>query len=200
MAYVALINENELLQRLRDDDQQAFEVLYKHYVDSIYRKLLYLVKSADLAEELTQDVFVKIWEKRRTIDPEKPLRAFIYSIAQNLARDMYRRFALDKKLQEHLLSSLTELHDPIDAYYEEEGSRQLLLEAIDTLPSQRKRVMTLVKLEGKSYEEVNALLGISTSTVRDHVVKGTKALKLYFASQHKGAVIIIATLISETFR
>ncbi|TDQ08105.1 RNA polymerase sigma factor [Pedobacter metabolipauper] len=199
MAYVPLINENELLQRLRNNDEQAFETLYSHYVDPIYRKLLYLVKSADIAEELTQDVFLKIWEKRDTINQEKSFRAFVYSIALNLTRDMYRRIALDKKLQDHLINSVTELHYPIDAYYEEEANRRLILDAIDTLPLQRKKVMTLVKLEGKSYEEVNELLGISTSTVRDHVVKGTKTIKIYLTNNKSVTVIVLAAAISDTF-
>lgn len=192
MAYVTPIDENELVRRLRDNDEKAFEVLYNHYIDSIYRKLLYLVKSDTIAEELTQDVFLKIWEKRDTIDPEKSFRTFIYSVAQNLATDMYRRFIMDKRLQEHLITSLSELHHPIDVHYEEEGNRSLLLAAIETLPEQRKKVMTMVKLEGKSYEEVHELLGISTSTVRDHVVKGTKTLKNYF-SNHTGVVLAVLT-------
>lgn len=187
-----LINEKDLLRRLQSGDEAAFEKLYRNYVDSIFRKSHYLTKSAQIAEELTQDVFLKIWERRASIDPEKSFGAFVHRIAQNLITDLYRRLLHDRVLREHLVNSVTELYDPMAV----DTDRQLIWQALDSLPAQRKKVMALVKIEGRSYQEVSSLLGISPSTIRDHVVKGTKSLKTYFMDNELTMIIVAASLIT----
>ncbi|SEB17706.1 RNA polymerase sigma factor [Pedobacter hartonius] len=185
-----LINEKDLLRRLQSGDEAAFERLYRNYVDPVFRKTHYLTKSAQIAEELTQDVFLKIWERRASIDPEKSFGAFVHRIAQNLITDLYRRLLHDRALREHLVNSVTELYDPMAA----DTDRQLIWQALDSLPAQRKKVMALVKIEGRSYQEVSSLLGISPSTIRDHVVKGTKSLKAYFMDNELTLILIAASL------
>lgn len=200
MALDPLLNEKHLLQRLRGDDQLAYSLIYRHYIDPIYRRLLYLVKSEEIAEELTQDVFMRIWDKRAFIDPEKSFRSFLYSIAQNLVTDFYRRLAVDRKLQQHLIHTATECYNPIDLHYQDQADRDLLNQAINSLPVQRRKVYSLVKLEGKSYEEVGELLGISSSTIRDHVVKGTKSIKLFFNKNELATILLIASAIAEAVK
>lgn len=197
MALNPLINETLLLERLREGDQQAFESIYRHYIDPIFRRLLYLIKSEELAEELAQDIFMKIWDKRAYIDPEKSFRSYLYSIAQNLVTDFYRRLALDRKLQQHLIGTATEYYNPIELHYHAEGDRQLLTNAIKCLPEQRRKIYSLVKLDGKSYEEVSELLGISCSTIRDHIVKGNKSIKAYLTKNELAVVLIVASAIAD---
>jgi RNA polymerase sigma-70 factor (family 1) len=198
MALNPLINELNLLERLREGDQQAFESIYQHYIDPIYRRLLYLIKSEELAEELAQDIFMRIWDKRAGIDLEKSFRSYIYSIAQNLVVDFYRRSALDRKLQQHLINTATAYYNPIDLHYHAEADRQLLSNAIQSLPEQRRKVYSLVKLEGKSYEEVSEILGISCSTIRDHIVKGNKAIKLHLNTSQLTMVVLLASAIADS--
>ncbi|MDR6941566.1 RNA polymerase sigma factor [Mucilaginibacter pocheonensis] len=180
------------MKNLQSGDEIAFEKLYRHYVDPIFRKIQYLTKSAEIAEELTQDVFLKIWERRASIDHHKSFGAFVHRIAQNLITDLYRRLAHDRAFREELINSVAELYDPAAS----ETDRQLVYHALNTLPAQRKKVMSMVKIEGMSYEEVSNLLGVSTSTIRDHVVKGTKSLKAYFAENELILVVVTASLIA----
>jgi len=187
-----LINEQDLLCRLQSGDEAAFEKLYRKYVDAIFRKVHYLTKSADIAEELTQDVFLKIWERRAYIDPEKSFSAFVHRIAQNLITDLYRRLVHNQALRQHLINSVTELYDPGAA----DSDQQLIWQALDSLPAQRKKVMALVKIEGRSYQEVSNLLGISPSTIRDHVVKGTKSLKSYLLDNELTLIVLSASFIA----
>ncbi|MFD0793093.1 RNA polymerase sigma factor [Mucilaginibacter litoreus] len=192
MSYIRLINEKELMESLRTGNQQAFEDLYRHYVDGVFRKIQYLTKSVELAEELTQDVFLKIWERRAAIDPERSFGAFVHRIAQNLIVDLYRRMAHDKALREHLIRSVAELYDPVG----ETLDKELIYKALESLPAQRKKIMAMVKIEGRSYQEVGDLLGISTSTIRDHVVKGTKSLRAYFMENELTLMLLVAAIIA----
>jgi RNA polymerase sigma-70 factor (family 1) len=192
MSFVCLVNEKELMENLQKGDRKAFEKLYRHYIDSIFRKIHYLTKSAEIAEELTQDVFLKVWERRESINCEKSFGAFVHRIAKNLITDLYRRLAYDRTLQKHLIDSVTELYDPMAS----ELDRQLIYQALESLPAQRRKIFSMVKIEGKSYKEVSSQLGVSTSTIRDHVVKGTKSLKAYFLANELTLLLVTAALIA----
>ncbi|MEN0056660.1 MAG: sigma-70 family RNA polymerase sigma factor [Mucilaginibacter sp.] len=196
MSFIRLVNERELMKNLQSGDEKAFEKLYRHYIDPIFRKIHYLTKSAEIAEELAQDVFLKIWERRTSIDHNKSFGAFVHIIAQNLITDLYRRLAHDRAFRDQLINSFTELYDPIASQVD----RQLVYQALESLPAQRKKVMSMVKIEGRSYEEVSSLLGVSTSTIRDHVVKGTKSLKAYFMENELTLMLIAAAVIARSVK
>ena len=186
--------EFELLKRLQSEDQQAFEVLYQNYSHEIYRKLVKMVKNITLAEELTQDVFVKLWNKREVIHIDKPFRYYLLTLTNNIVVDFYRKAARERKFQDEIIAASTELYNPTEdqIYYKE--SKELMDNAIDSLPAQQKLVFTLCKIEGKSYEEVSKLLGISTSTISNHIVKATKSIKIYFFNQKKGFLLLAMCL------
>jgi DNA-directed RNA polymerase specialized sigma24 family protein len=74
MQVVMPLHEEDLLTRLQSGDEKAFEQLYHIYSLQIFKKLLSLVKQEEIAKELLQDVFLRIWEKRESIDPEKSFR------------------------------------------------------------------------------------------------------------------------------
>ena len=183
-------NEYELLKRLQSGDQLAFESLYQNYSREIYNKLVKMVKNVTLAEELTQDVFVKVWNKREVITIDQPFRYYLLTLTNNIVNDFYRKAARDRKLQDEIIAASTELYNPTEEqiYYKE--SKELMDQAIDSLPSQQKLVFQMCKIEGKSYEEVSKLLGISTSTISNHIVKATKSIKTYFFTQKKGFLLI----------
>jgi len=191
---IDLDHELEFVKRLQSGDQLAFEALYHIYSKEIYRKISKMVKDVTLAEELTQDVFVKIWNKREVISTEKPFRYYLLTLATNLVNDFYRKVARERRLQDEIIAASTELYNPTEdqIYYKE--SKELMDAAIDSLPAQQKLVFQLCKIEGKTYEEVSNLLGISTSTISNHIVKGTKTIKLYFFSQKKGFLLLAMCL------
>lgn len=170
-------NEKKLLLRLRAGDGSALDYFYQQYSFSIYQKLINLVKLEAVAEELLQDVFVKIWENRHRIDPEQSFRSYFYVIAQNLVFDFYRKLARDRRLQKEVKAISCEGYEHVDEHISLLETQNLITEAINNLPAQQKRIFTLCKLEGKSYEDVSTLLGISTSTINNHIVQATKRIK-----------------------
>jgi RNA polymerase sigma-70 factor (ECF subfamily) len=195
MVTYSILNDQDLTALLRESDEHAFEQLFLNYSPQIYKKLLKLVKQEAVAEELLQDVFVRIWEKRKEIDVDKSFRSYLYRIAQNLVTDLFRRAAFDRKMLADLINNSTEIYDPVEDAYTQKDHAAILKEIIDVLPAQRKRVYTLVKIDGKSYEEAAALLGISTSTISDHIVKANQTLKENFGSSKIILVALIASII-----
>lgn len=175
------IDEKELLIRLKADSKQSFEELYYRYSARIYGNLKKLLKSDELAEEFLQEVFVKVWDKRNNIDVEKSFRSYLFRISENMVFDFFRKAARDKKLQDHLISVATEYYSHIEESLCINEDMAILSKAIDQLPPKRRHIFMLCKIEGKSYEEVSKELGISVSTINDHIVKASRSVKEHFA-------------------
>jgi len=135
------------------------------------------LKSEDLACEVLQDVFVKVWNNRKNIDPAQSFRSYLFRIAENCVHDFFRKAARDKKLQEALIRNTCKDYNPVeDTVYMKERNR-LLREAIEALPPKRRQIFQSVKIEGRSYEEVSHMLHVSVSTINDHIVKATKSIR-----------------------
>lgn len=189
----ALQQEKELICLLKKGDVLAFEKLYKLYSIRILKKLISLVKDEEVAVELLQDVFLKLWEKRETLDTEQSLRPYLFRIAENKITDLFRRTAYDKKLLAHLVAVSTELCYDTEEAIDLKDSQILLKQAISSLPPQRQKIFILCKIEGKSYEEVGALLGISAGTVNDHMVKAGRAIKKHFNAADLALLALLMT-------
>lgn len=190
------IDEKELLIKLRDGDEHAFDKLYQIYSLRIYRKLFKMVKVDVLADELTQDVFVKVWTKRHLLDSNQSFRSYLFSIAQHLVYDTYRKISREEVLANKvkLISTASYRHTEEDIYYKETG--EMIQQAIELLPPQQRRVFQACKIEGRSYEEVARELNVSVSTVNGHIVKATKSVAEYLSKS--GAVVFFFAL-SSTF-
>jgi len=172
--------DNGLLMQLRQGDELAFEKIYRLYSPGLYGKLLKLLKSEPQTEEILQDVFLKIWEYRGSIDPDKSFRAFLFKIAENKVYDFFRKAARHKEFEKELIALSTSNYMLLEELMGNDEKSILLENAINILPPQRQEVFRLCKLERKSYKEVSELLGISVSTISDHIVKATKSIRTYF--------------------
>ena len=188
-------DEKILLGRLAEGDAAAFTALYERYSLKLYANILRLVKSEDTAKEILQELFLKIWELRGQIDPEKSFKSFLYKIAGNLVYDHFRKVSRDKKLSDSLLYLLEEeySHSEESVIYNE--SLELINVAIGQLPEMRRRVYVLGKIEGKTYEEISAQLCMSQSTISDRIVKANRVSKTYLTSRTDVALSLIITFI-----
>ncbi|SEM04270.1 RNA polymerase sigma-70 factor, ECF subfamily [bacterium A37T11] len=195
MARSAGKSDVNVLLSLKEGSESAFSEIYNAYSRGVYRKLLYMVKSKDDAEELTQETFVRLWEKRSLIDPDQPIIPYILRIAGNLVHDLYRRSARDQQLQQAIIAASSELylHTEEDLLYKE--SKALIDSAIEALPDQQRQVFKLVKLEGKSYQEVSEQLGIGTATVSTHIVRATKSVRQFLFNSYGGPALLLAAFL-----
>ncbi len=170
-------NPRDLVKFLTEGNEAAFEALYHLYSRRLALFLIKLLKSEDLACEVLQDVFVKVWNNRKNIDPAQSFRSYLFRIAENCVHDFFRKAARDKKLQEALIRNTCKDYNPVeDTVYMKERNR-LLREAIEALPPKRRQIFQSVKIEGRSYEEVSHMLHVSVSTINDHIVKATKSIR-----------------------
>ncbi len=192
-------NEKQLLQQLLLGNEHAFEKIYRQYSTKLYSNLFRFVKSEKDAQELLQEVFFKVWKSRLKIDVEKPFSCYLLKIAENNVYDYFRRVARDKKRAAHLsiISPSAYLH--IEEMLLNKEAALLLENAIKSLPPQRQHIFRLCKIEDKSYKEVSQLLGISVSTISDHIVKATKAIRAFFIQHEQALPCLIVFLFSISF-
>ncbi len=175
-------DEKKLLTQLKVGEETAFDLLYHRYSNRIYGKLLRLTKSAEVSEELLQDLFMKVWERRERIDPALPFKSYLFRIAEHLVCDYYRHAAKDRRVYDHLLQVGMSHERPFDEEHEHQLYQQnldRLQEAVGQLPQKCREVYTLCKIEGKSYREVASQLDMSTATISNHMTKANKLIRSY---------------------
>ncbi|TRW21944.1 sigma-70 family RNA polymerase sigma factor [Flavobacterium zepuense] len=197
MKLVPLHDELYLLERLKEGDHAAFEQIYHLYKSRMIANALRLLKSRELAEELLQNLFLKVWEQRGRIDTTQPLNAFLYKIAQNMSYDFFRKISRDKKLHEHLIAATVSSYEHIEKQIFSKENQAALNKAISLLSPQQQKVFTLCKLEEKSYEEAGRILNITPGTINNHMHRANLFLKEYFLRQSRSgvAVALIASVI-----
>ena len=175
-------DEHELLARLSEGDENAFVSLYDRYKDALAARLLYLLKSDVLAEEALQDLFMKVWSLRTSIDPEKSFQAYLYRIAISLVYDIFRKAKRQRRFFHELAAANTGWYTHVEETIIDHENRGLLDSILQRLPSKRRKIFVACKLEGKSYKEVADEFSISTTTVNDHIQKATQYLKIQLQS------------------
>lgn len=194
MAVLPLEDEKELLARLSTGDQQAFERLYHHYSSALHRTVFRLILSEMLADEIIQDIFVKVWEKRHLVQSVQNFKPWLFRIAENEVYNYYRRIARDRKLQQHLIGSLTSSDSPTEEYITGKERNALLEKAVALLPEKRRKVFILCRMEGKSYEEAGKILGISPNTVKNQLVSANDTLRRYLVGFSESFTVLLAFL------
>ena len=175
MANYQLENEVHFLLQLSKGSEIAFETIYKHYSPHLYRKLINILKTDVIAQEVLQDVFIIIWKNRENIDVSKCFYAYLSCIVVNKCYDYFRKISNEKKMYSKL-NNVYE-YSPIEEGLINKESLMTLYQVIELLPPKRKLIFSLCKVDGKSYEEVSQQLGVSLSTISDHIVKANHFIR-----------------------
>ena len=191
-------DERELLSLLKQGNEQAFEKIYDSYSSRLFGNVFKMVKSETTTQEILQDVFIKIWSNRASIDLDKSFRSYLFRIAENQVYDFFRKASRDKKIQAQLFATATEGYEHIEEMIYRKENALLLQKAIDSLSPQRQQIFRLIKLDNKSYDEVSRLLGISVSTISDHIVKANKAIREFIFTHNDMMIILFCLLFSSS--
>ncbi len=171
--------EAELICRLQLEDKDAFYELYKRYCPKLYIRTLRMLRCEDTTNELLQITFITLWEKRMHLDGNRNVQAYVFQIIQNLIYEHFRKAAREKVLTSALLRDTAPATNYVDDWLEQKENKALINKALDRLPIKRREIYRLCKIEGYSYQQAANLLGLSTSTINDHIVKASKLVKSF---------------------
>ena len=157
--------EKDWIVRLKKGDKKAFEVFFEYYKNHLYLFVCKALPAEEDTEGIVQEIFISLWLNRAKLDENRPLKPYLFTFAKNQIYDHLRKIYSKRKYLDTLFldySSNTVSSENQVEYWEFE---RYLLDKINQLPERRKEIFKLSKLEGKSYREIAALLGISENTV-----------------------------------
>lgn len=187
--------DKEVLSRLKAGDEAAFENLYWSYNSYVFNFISSLLYDNSLAEDLTQNVFLKIWERRENIDPEQGLDAYLFTIARNF---VYKE--TENKLR-FICTSMTsgDVFNAPDELMEERIDAASLQEYIDTLveqlPPSRREIFLLSRRQHLSNKEIALRLSISEKTVENQITNTLHFLREKL-SEDSGLAVLILLLVN----
>lgn len=173
-------SDHELWLLIRQEDRHAFEILYRRYMQVLFAAIRKFVDDQPAAEDILQEVFLDIWEKRHSIDIQKKIFPYLYSITRFKVVDHLRKKQLSDKLVTAWNEVIEEPATPAQVLQEETGeelSMSLLAAEIEQFPDQLKRVYILSFEQGKSIREVADELLVSPFTVKNHLQKIRRRLR-----------------------
>ena len=187
-------NEQQLVKLLQKGNVEAFDSLFGVYSSKLYGfACKYFRNNAD-AEELVQEVFVKVWENRQSIKSEYSFKSYLFTIALNIIRKYFNKKAAS-------LRYLESLHE--DAFTSEQANHdnfetalQKLNLIIEQMPARRREIFIKSKLEGRSSKEVAGELNITPGTVDNQVSEALKFIRNQMKSGNIDMILFFALFVN----
>jgi len=184
---------NELLTMLKNGDQTAFSEIHDLYRKKIFLYAQSLCKFPDVSEEIVQEVFIKIWQKREQINTELNFGAYIKKITLNHVLNHLKKVAREKEMQEELFVYMQTIRSSTDENLLEKELLKSYNEAIAQLPPQKKLIYNMSRNQDLNHDEIAAKLNISKNTVKNHMVEATRFIRKYVTRNGSVICFIIAT-------
>lgn len=182
------INE-DLLKRLNTGEEKAFEILYWTYNSQVYHFICSLLYDKSLAEDLTQNVFLKIWEKHEQIEPELGITAYLFTIARHF---VYKE--TERRLSQHTALHVEDIDLSDNSSEEEMHDVHSLLEYIDhlieELPPARREIFRLSRFKQLSNKEIAHRLSISEKTVETQLYRSFQYLRSKLPSDKRWMLLL----------
>lgn len=186
--------DREVLLKVKEGDYLAFQLVYNAYAQRLYVFVLKIVKDVDVADEVLQLTFVRLWKNRASIELDKLFDAYIFRISSNLAIDMLRQIAQNARKKEHLSQNNNEFSLSVEDSFLIKENQEKIAQLLTLLPPQRRQIFQMCKLEGYTYKEVAEELNISVSTVSNQLVAAVKKLREVL-SKNKDMFILLLSVI-----
>lgn len=168
--------DGDLLVRLRDGDIKAFDELYYRYAPKLMAFARTFFANKAVAEEAVQEIFIRVWEKRATLDIAKDFKPYLYQAVKyymyNYIRDKKQAYTFEEAPEEYFTNEANQ-HDELVYRELEEKAHGL----IHSLPKTQQQVFRLNKLEGMSSGEIADKMNLSKRTVEHHIYLATKSIK-----------------------
>lgn len=191
--------DTALVNGLRRGNRSAFHELYCVYHQDIYAYAISLLKSKHLAEDLLQEVFIKIWEKRGQLNPHLSFRSYIFTVTRNMAFNTLAKAATQTKLKDEIFyKGRKRKTDTADYSLLEQNYNKLKQKALESLTPRCRLVFEMSRDGGKSYKEISEELGVSENTVKNQISTALADIRL-FLEKH-GDVVFLLMFLMESLR
>jgi RNA polymerase sigma-70 factor (family 1) len=187
--------EHKLIILLKEDSEYAFQLIFDKHRNRIYKTAIKFLKSPIIAQDVVQDVFLKLWFERNNLNENKSIEAWLYTVAKHNILNKLRKIANDWKAVDQYAHQITSEdnktdHKLIDGQYQSHLSK-----AVSKLPEQQKLVFLLSRNDKLTYDQIGQKLGISPLTVKTHLSRALHFLK----KELKTGGILVLSMIFNFF-
>jgi len=176
--------ESELLILLQKDDPIAFENLFRLHHKRVYAFAIYLLSSESQAEDIVQNVFMAVWNQRKTLQISTTFITYLFGIARHMVYDFIQRKIRQEAFVEFTLENNTDysfITEETVLFHELE---EQLMKHVGELPERRREIFRLSRIDGLSYKEISEKLGISENTVDSQIRHALNYLRNHLLEQN----------------
>jgi RNA polymerase sigma-70 factor (ECF subfamily) len=191
--------ENKIAQEIKTGNLDAFQDFYQRYFQRLLNYASFFVAQTDIAEDIVQEAFFKLWSNRETIDCKQSISGLLYRTIRNQCLNSLK----EKKVHEKFIDFASN-YEQIESVYKADFDLPLqdqddfyvfsqIKNAIDELPEKQRKVYQMAKLEGQSHKEIAEQLNISSKGVERHITLANKSLRSKLRHL-KTAIFVLALL------
>lgn len=189
------IDERYLLGQLADGDLAAFRLLYDNYHNKVFFYILRFTGSRQLAEDILQEVFIKVWVGRDKMKEIRSLDAWLFTVAKHKIINGFKRLSLERAVLTQITSNIEEPVDATTQAVDYNEIKRALHTAIEQLPPQQKIVYRLRREQGLKNDEIASKLNISPLTVKKHIAQASQSVRLLLARQTSIPVALLVVFL-----
>lgn len=169
------LSDSELVALIIEDDHKAFKQLFLRYYSVILFFVKGIVKNKDVAEDITQDIFIRLWAGRKRLDIGKSIKNYLYVASRNEIINYFKsKYTSTKPISDKMTEIPSGDSSENRIFYIEQ--RELYLKAIDRMPYVRQKVFKMSRMENLKNQDIAEKLGISVRTVEKHIQLALKDL------------------------
>lgn len=183
--------DHELALLISTGNKEAFRTLFKKYRNKIFSIAWKFTETEEIAENLVQEVFIKLWINKEKLANVENLNAYLNTVVRNHILNYLRKVAAEQKfLQRLAVKEIEKEKTGFDRVCYKE-LQHLVHEAVDQLPPQQKRVYNFSRSEGLKYEEIAERMGISRSTVKGHIIEALNHIRKFLSANGEMVGVLI---------
>ncbi|WP_298486232.1 RNA polymerase sigma factor [uncultured Maribacter sp.] len=186
--------EKLLIEQIIEGNEKAFRKLFDTYRNDLYRFSLSMLFSKTYAEEIVQDVFLIVWQKRKTLNPELSIKSYLFTITRNKTISFLKKAANNRKLREEIFYKSQKYANTTDVYIRETELEKIKQDALNLLTPRRRIIFEMSRNDGKSYEEIAKELGLSPNTVRNQMSMALETLRNFLLHNRDIALVLLLFL------
>ena len=175
--------DREVLLKLKNHNEEAFDYIYWKYSARLYNFVFSLLHSKEIAEDITQDAFFKIWEKAKDIDAEGNFNSYLFTIVRNMIYKEIEKRLQDKKIAESITAMPYEQDNQTTDSVERDSLNECIRNIVDKMPPVRKKIYLLSRENHLSNKHIADILNISERTVETQIHRSLTFIKENLANE-----------------
>lgn len=187
--------DKHTLSLLQRGDEKAFETIFWKYNPRVFNFISSLLYDKTLAEDLTQNVFLKIWERHNDIQPEEGFEAYLFTIARNMVYKETEKRLISERFLDSIKQTDADRHVELDI--DTESLKEYIDELVEQLPPSRKKIYEMSRKQHLSNKEIAIQLSISEKTVETQIYRALHYLRSKLANE---IIALALVFLSSNFK